>query len=114
MLPKKPTIVHLNKSRCDLVIDRRTKWGNPFTLDHVITEEDANVLGDPSRIGETVTRDECIDLFKNYLKHNEELLASLSELDNLVLGCWCKPKRCHGDAIVEIWLEERNKNLFEY
>lgn len=29
---------------------------------------------------------------------------SLSELEELYgkrLGCWCKPKRCHGDALAE-------------
>lgn len=22
-----------------------------------------------------------------------------------VLGCWCKPKACHGDVIIKLWKE---------
>lgn len=108
-----PRVVH-KKEPHDLMVDRTTKWGNPFHIDHIITEADADVLQDQSLVGQQVTRDSCIALYKNYLKNNPELMESLSELDGKVLGCWCKPKRCHGDTIVEVWLEERNKKLFEY
>jgi hypothetical protein len=33
---------------------------------------------------------------------NEELKArAVRELRGKVLGCYCKPKRCHGDIIAE-------------
>ena len=102
------------------MIDRTTKWGNPFRRDHIITEEDAIALDDPKSIGLTVTRDQCIDLYKQYLLRNEELMKALPELDGQILGCWCKNedgtgKRCHGDAIVEVFIDHLiHKELFEY
>jgi hypothetical protein len=103
-----------------MMIDRTTKWGNPFHLDHVITKEEAEALGDPIVEGEVVTRDQCIDLYKQYLLHNEELMKALPELDGQILGCWCKNedgtgKRCHGDAIVEVFIEQLiHQELFEF
>lgn len=115
-----PKVVHLCLSDYDLAIDRTSKWGNPYKLDHQITKEDAIVLGDLSLEGKQVSRIQCIDLYKNYLNNNIELLACLPELEGKILGCWCKDKngkgkRCHGDAIVEVFIEEVvNKKLFEY
>lgn len=117
---KLPKVVHHRKSDYDVLIDRTTKWGNPFRRDHIITKEDAQVLDDINLEGMQVTRDQCIDLFKHYLEHNNELKECLPELNGKRLGCWCKNadgtgKRCHGDAIVEVFIEEvLNKDLFEY
>jgi len=38
------------------------------------------------------------------------LIEALGELQDKVLGCWCKPEACHGDILVimvedEIWLK---------
>jgi hypothetical protein len=115
-----PKVVHCHKSEYTMMIDRSTKWGNPFRRDHIITKEEAELLGDPDLESKIVTRDQCIDLFKHYLEHNEELLKALTELDGQILGCWCKNedgtgKRCHGDAIVEVFIEKLiHQELFEY
>jgi len=29
-------------------------------------------------------------------------MSQLMELDGMVLGCWCRPKACHGDVLVEL------------
>lgn len=69
----------------DVRIDRATKWGNPYPITR--TDDRASV----------------ITKYAFYLKHcidNEGL--DLSELkDAKRLGCWCKPKACHGDVIVK-------------
>ena len=71
-----------------VLIDRRTKWGNPFI------------------IGRDGTRDECCDKYRVYLRNNQELLDALSELVGYDLLCWCIPLRCHGYEIIEV-MEER-------
>jgi hypothetical protein len=30
------------------------------------------------------------------------LINQVSELKGKILGCWCKPKPCHGDILVEL------------
>lgn len=64
-------------------IDRRTKWGNPF------------VLPDDGQ------RTHVIDAYANhYLPNKPSLQASLHELLGKILGCWCAPMPCHGDALL--------------
>lgn len=59
-------------------IGRGSPWGNPF------------------KIGEHGTRDDVCDRFER------EVLPGLdlSPLRGKHLVCWCKPARCHGDAIL--------------
>jgi hypothetical protein len=36
-------------------------------------------------------------------KDNKDLLAAIKKLpDDAVLGCFCKPRACHGDVIIEL------------
>ena len=86
-------VVHLNKEPFDILIDRRSKWGNPFshkkgTLAKYIVNN----------------RKEAIESYKDWILNGEgrHLLNDLHELDGKILGCWCKPKSCHGDILVEI------------
>lgn len=69
----------------DVLIDRTTKWGNPF------------------KVGRDGTRLEVIAKYRDYLKTRPDLVAAAkTELVDKVLGCWCKPARCHGDVLAEI------------
>lgn len=74
----------------DVYIGRGSIWGNPFTV-------------------EKYGRNGCIDKYENYirdkLRNNPEMWQELQKLEGKVLGCFCKPKRCHGDILVKI-LEE--------
>ena len=67
-----------------IYIGRPSKWGNPF------------------EIGKDGTREEVIEKFKEYLLQNDELMASLEELRGKNLLCWCAPKACHGDILIEL------------
>jgi len=87
----KCTVVHHKKERYDVYIGRPSKWGNPYLL------------------GKDGTRKETIKKFRNYLLSNQDLLNDLHELEGKVLGCWCKPKACHGDVLAE--LVNNRKNL---
>ncbi len=61
-----------------------SKWANPF------------------RIGRDGSRDEVIRTYWAWLETQPQLLASLAELRDKTLGCWCKPEACHGDVLVKL------------
>jgi hypothetical protein len=87
-------VVHCKKEKYDVYIGRPSKWGNPFS------------------IGIDGTRDEVMSKCEAYLMspNQRHLIDSLPELIDKTLGCWCKPKACHGDILKrmvedEIWLK---------
>lgn len=84
MLKCKTKVVHCKKEKYDVYIGRGSKWGNPFA------------------IGKDGTRLEVIQKYKKYILSNNELIKQLSELEGKILGCWCKPKSCHGDVLVDL------------
>lgn len=86
-------VVHRNKDDYDVYIGRPSKWGNPFV------------------IGKDGTRKEVLEKYRQYILNNKELYDSLMELDGKILGCWCKPKSCHGDVLVEL-IEQKKKGIF--
>lgn len=77
-------VVNCNTEFYDVYIGRPSKWGNPF------------------KIGPDGSRKEVIEKYRKYILNNDDLLNSLHELENKILGCWCKPKACHGDVLVEL------------
>ncbi len=83
----KISVVHCKRSEFDVYIGRPSKWGNPFS------------------IGPDGDRAEVIEKYREWIKNQPELLASLEELRGKVLGCWCAPKACHGEVLIEL-LEE--------
>jgi Domain of unknown function (DUF4326) len=44
---------------------------------------------------------EGIEKFRRYLLGNEKLMGELHELKGKDLLCWCAPKPCHGDVLLE-------------
>jgi len=74
-------IVHHKKEPYDVYIGRPSKWGNPFI------------------VGVDGNRKEVLELYETYIMESD-LLNDLHELKDKVLGCWCKPKSCHGDILV--------------
>jgi hypothetical protein len=88
------TVVNLNHDEYDVYIGRGSIWGNPF-----IRGKDGNKL-------------EVIEKYKKFLLSNEVLLKKLETLKGKRLGCFCKPKRCHGDIIVEILQQQEHYACF--
>jgi hypothetical protein len=78
-------VVHCKREAYDVYIGRPSKWGNPF------------------EIGKDGSREEVIAKYKAYIIAHDELLAALPELEGKVLGCWCAPRACHGDILVELF-----------
>ena len=89
----KTKVVHINKEPFDVVISRPSKWGNPYThIDDRKTRAEFIVK----------TRKEAIEKYREYILSKPELLADLHELKDKTLACWCKPKSCHGDILIEL------------
>jgi len=91
-------VVHCKRESCDVLIDRTTIWGNPFV------------------IGKDGDRDDVCDKHELWLLRylfwgeeikirkfsNKKVIQSLYLLKNQTIGCWCKPKRCHGDMLARL------------
>lgn len=75
-------VVNKRDSKYDVYIGRGSKWGNPY------------------RIGVDGDRDAVCEKYEKYF-WSSGLFKAIAELDNKVLGCYCAPKRCHGDFLVE-------------
>ena len=96
-------VVHCQHEKYDFYIGRAMpgKAGSPFA--------------NPFKIGKDGTRSEVIAKYEAYLRGRPDLLERILELDGKVLGCWCKPKDCHGDIIVKIIRELKlDKQFFSY
>jgi hypothetical protein len=85
------TVVHCKKEPYDVYIGRPSKWGNPYSH-----------LNDTIALFKVSTREEAVDRYREYILNNKELLNDLHELKDKVLGCWCKPKSCHGDVLAQL------------
>ena len=85
-----PRVVHCKKEEFDVYIGRGSKWGNHYSHKEGTLAEEV-----------VESRTEAIKKYEEYLLSNEDLMSSLSELKGKVLGCWCKPKSCHGDILLK-------------
>jgi len=78
-------VVNKRKEKFEVYIGRGSPFGNPFVI---------GVDGD---------RDEVIHKFDEYfcnkLATDSKFKLAVWELKDKVLGCYCKPQRCHGDII---------------
>jgi len=96
-------VVNKNKEPFDIYIGRGSKWGNPFT--HIKNKETkAEFIVD--------SRSEAITKYKEWISNQPELLNALEELRDKRLGCFCKPKACHGDILVELLQQKKYHTLF--
>lgn len=78
------TVVNLRKDDFDVDISRSGKWGNPFV------------------VGRDGTRSEVIQMYENWIKTRDIYTDIVPELKDKILGCYCKPKACHGDVLARI------------
>lgn len=85
-------VVHCKKEPYDIYIGRGSPWGNPYT--HNPGRTLAKYLVE--------TREQAINGYRRWIMEQPELLARLPELKGKTLGCFCAPKHCHGDVLVEL------------
>lgn len=84
-------VVNVREESFDIFIGRPSKWGNPFSH-----KEKSNSKW------KTSNRKESIQKHKEWILSQPDLLNDLHEIRGKTLGCWCKPKSCHGDFLVEL------------
>jgi len=87
----KTRVVHCKKKPYDIYIGRPSKWGNSWSHQQGTQAEFL-----------VATREEAIERYREWIMGQPELLADLHELKGKVLGCWCKPKACHGSILAEL------------
>ncbi|GAG80475.1 unnamed protein product [marine sediment metagenome] len=87
-------VVHLRKEPYDTRIDRQTMFGNPFRIG-----PDGNRMEVINKYNQWL-RGEAFICFKQERK--TLILQNLHHLKGKTLGCWCKPKPCHGDVLVKL------------
>ena len=83
-----PRVWNIRDPNCPkdaVLIDRRTKWGNPI------------------KISKVRSRAESIRLYREYI-HTAMNTKFLNprELRGKDLKCWCAPLSCHGDVLLEL------------
>jgi len=76
-------VVNLRISNFDVYIGRPSEWGNPFEM---ADESERHIV---------------VKKYRDWLLQRPELLKQIPALKGLTLGCYCKPKACHGDVLVE-------------
>ena len=82
-------VVHCKRSKYDVYIGRPGPFGNPF------------------EIGKDGTREEVVEKYAEWVLTQTELLAIIKiELKDKILGCWCAPKLCHGNILLELANEQ--------
>lgn len=68
-------------------------WANPYLL----SEEDPEL------------RDQACNQYQAYI--DAKLASGELSIDSLIhakrLGCWCKPRRCHGDYLAQLIYQRR-------
>lgn len=84
------TVVNIYKEKYDVYIGRKGKgndgyFGNPYPL---LKGEDSGA-----------TLEKFKEYFLNRLEKDTEFKAKVISLRGKRLGCFCKPKKCHGDII---------------
>lgn len=86
-----PRVVKKGDAAYDIYVGRGSKWGNKFVI---------GIHGD---------REECIKQYEEWIRTQPDLMAALPELTGKTLGCYCAPKKCHGEILIKL-LEELNGN----
>lgn len=73
------TVVNIRFARYDVYIGRPSAFGNPFRGPF------------------------AIEGYREWLRGQPTLITQIrAELRGKILGCWCKPKPCHGDVIARV------------
>lgn len=92
-------VVNLYKEKYDVYIGRGSPFGNPFT--HKNDGTKASIVVE--------SREEAIELYALWLVGDVEIPGlepptkdEIKALKGKTLGCYCKPKDCHGDVLAAL------------
>jgi Domain of unknown function (DUF4326) len=84
MQEKNTRVVNCRKEPYDIYIGRPSLWGNPF------------------EIGKDGSREEVVAKYRQWISTQPDLLDRIHTLEGKTLGCWCSPKPCHGDVLIDL------------
>ena len=83
-------VVNINKEPCDVYIGRAGRGEDGY-------------YGNPFRVGNGISREDAVRRFQRYfvdrIEKDSEFKRRVLALKGKRLGCFCKPKACHGDLI---------------
>lgn len=83
-------VVHCKHEDFDVYIGRPSKWGNIYSHKKGFAKYTV------------ANREEAVQKYREWILQQPELLKDLHELKDKALGCWCAPKACHGDVLLEL------------
>jgi len=87
----KATVVHVRKTK------------GPFHyIGRAFAEFGESIWRNPFEIELGCGRKCVLERYEAYVRSRPELMAQLHTLKGKALGCWCKPKACHGDVLVKL------------
>ena len=73
-------------------------------------------FGNPFRMGNGTSREDAVQKFQKYfaerIEKDSEFRRRVLALKGKRLGCFCKPKACHGDVIAD-WLNKMEQKEME-
>lgn len=76
-----------------------------------------STLGNQYPLKSESERSQVLQQYREWLlfmvaDNDEPVMDALRELkENSVLGCWCKPKACHCDIIIEVWNDLKARGI---
>ena len=89
-------VVNINKENFDVYIGRAGRGEDGY-------------FSNPFRIGHGISREDAVKRFQSYftdrIEKDSEFKRRVLALQGKRLGCFCKPKVCHGDVIAN-WLNK--------
>ena len=96
-------VVNIKKEHFDVYIGRAGRGEDGY-------------LSNPFRIGQGTSREDAVKRFHGYfadrIERDSEFKRRVLALKGKKLGCFCKPKACHGDVIAD-WLNKMEEKEVE-
>ena len=92
------TVVNIKHEPYDVYIGRRMPGleQSPFA--------------NPFKVGRDGSLEEVLEKYRTHAKHlqatSREFAQALEGLRGRRIGCWCRPRRCHGDILLELLGEQ--------
>jgi Domain of unknown function (DUF4326) len=101
--PMQTVVVNIYKEQFDAYIGRAGRGEDGY-------------FGNPFRMGNEISREDAVQKFQEYfterIEKDSEFRRRVLALKGRRLGCFCKPKACHGDVIAD-WLNKMEQNEVE-
>ena len=110
------SVVNIMHDDCDVYVGRggrgrpASDWGNPFRIGRAVTVNQLREIEDAGQdpgasAGDVISREMAIALYRSLLDarlaRGDLRPEDFAPLQGKRLGCFCKPKACHGDVVAE-------------